>query len=294
MEAVLETNRLARRISGPAVEIKFIRVQKHFWSDKCYVELEFRNGATKSAVERVSHQEAVAARQELIEAIQLAYEEEDPFEHGYEMGRAAGQTEGRSSGLEEGRTEGYQQGYSDGRSDGFNHGHGDGYEVGLCQGRDQGATDERTRILGRISDIREALIREQGCDGLPQRSDSVDGWQDRPVDENENAETVPSELQELRLRRDLFEKAMTHLNDRERHILSERRLCGRPTTLEDLSQQFGISSERVHQIEVRAVEKLEKAIKAAAIERRYRLHALSVLTDVTQAITPKSAMIRDE
>jgi flagellar biosynthesis/type III secretory pathway protein FliH len=90
----------------PLVEIKLIRVQKHFWSDTCYVELEFKNGTTRSAVERVSHQEAVAARQELIEAIQLAYDEEDPFEHGYEMGRAAGHTKGRSSGLEEGRTEG--------------------------------------------------------------------------------------------------------------------------------------------------------------------------------------------
>jgi flagellar biosynthesis/type III secretory pathway protein FliH len=145
----------------PLVEIKLIRVQKHFWSDKCYVELEFKNGTTRSAVERVSHQEAVAARQELIEAIQLAYDEEDPFEHGYEMGRAAGHTKGRSSGLEEGRTEGYQQGYSDGRSEGFNQGHSDGYELGLWRGRDQGATEERVRILGQITDMRETLVREQ-------------------------------------------------------------------------------------------------------------------------------------
>ena len=276
----------------PLVEIKFIRVQKHFWSDKCYVELEFKNGTTRSAVERVSHQDAMVARQELIEAVQLAYNEEDPFEHGYEMGRAAGHTAGRSCGLEEGRTEGYQQGYSDGRSEGFNQGHGDGYEVVLCQGHDQGATDERARILGRISHIREALIREQRLDGLPQRS--VGGWQDRPVGENENPETPPGEPQELRLRRDLFETAMMHLNDRERHILSERRFCERPTTLEDLSRQYGISRERVHQIEVRALDKLEKAIKAAAIERRYRLHALSVLTDVAQAITPKSSIVPDE
>jgi flagellar biosynthesis/type III secretory pathway protein FliH len=64
----------------------------------------------------VSHQDAVVARQELIEAIQLAYDEESQFEHGYERGRADGVIEGRSSGLEEGRAEGYQQGYSDGRS----------------------------------------------------------------------------------------------------------------------------------------------------------------------------------
>ena len=70
--------------------------------------------------------------------------------------------------------------------------------------------------------------------------------------------------QELGLRRDLLEKAMTHLNERERHILAERRLRDNPTTLEDLSQQYGISRERVRQIEVRAFEKLQKAIKAAA------------------------------
>jgi RNA polymerase sigma-32 factor len=69
-----------------------------------------------------------------------------------------------------------------------------------------------------------------------------------------------------------LEKAMTHLNDRERHILTKRRLRENPTTLEDLSQQYGISRERVRQIEVRAFEKLQKAIKAAAIERRLVTH----------------------
>src|SRR6266852_162488 len=87
-----------------------------------------------------------------------------------------------------------------------------------------------------------------------------------------NLRKLKGELQELGLRRDLLEKAMTHLNDRERHILSERRLKENPTTLEDLSQQYGISRERVRQIEVRAFEKLQKAIKAAAIERRLITH----------------------
>jgi RNA polymerase sigma-32 factor len=65
---------------------------------------------------------------------------------------------------------------------------------------------------------------------------------------------------------------MTHLDDRERHILTEPRLRGNPTILEDLSQQYGISREWVRQIEVRAFEKLQKAIKAAAIERRLVTH----------------------
>jgi RNA polymerase sigma-32 factor len=102
----------------------------------------------------------------------------------------------------------------------------------------------------------------------PLRSDSEGEWQDWLVDETESQETMLGERQELGLRRDLLEKAMTHLNERERHILGERRLKDNPTTLEDLSQQYGISRERVRQIEVRAFEKLQKAIKAAAIERR--------------------------
>src|SRR5215212_9277714 len=106
----------------------------------------------------------------------------------------------------------------------------------------------------------------------PLRSDSEGEWQDWLVDESESQEARLGEQQELGLRRDLLEKAMTHLNDRERHILTERRLKENPTTLEDLSQQYGISRERVRQIEVRAFEKLQKAIKAAAIERRLVTH----------------------
>jgi len=102
----------------------------------------------------------------------------------------------------------------------------------------------------------------------PLRSDSEGEWQDWLVDESESQETMLGERQELGLRRDLLEQAMTHLNERERHILTERRLRENPTTLEDLSQQYRISRERVRQIEVRAFEKLQKAIKAAAIERR--------------------------
>src|ERR1700679_3646323 len=102
----------------------------------------------------------------------------------------------------------------------------------------------------------------------PLKSDSEGEWQDWLVDETESQEVRLGERQELGLRRDLLEKAMTHLNERERHILGERRLKDNPTTLEDLSQQYGISRERVRQIEVRAFEKLQKAIKAAAIERR--------------------------
>ena len=63
---------------------------------------------------------------------------------------------------------------------------------------------------------------------------------------------------------------MKQLNERERHILIERRLKDEPTTLEDLSQQYGISRERVRQIEVRAFEKLQKAMKNMVVEAANR------------------------
>ena len=66
----------------------------------------------------------------------------------------------------------------------------------------------------------------------------------------------------------MLASAMENLNDRERHILTQRRLQENPTTLEDLSQEYGISRERVRQIEVRAFEKLQKAIRNAALEER--------------------------
>ncbi len=65
----------------------------------------------------------------------------------------------------------------------------------------------------------------------------------------------------------LLEEAMTELTDRERHILTERRLRDDPTTLEELASQYGVSRERVRQIEVRAFEKLQKAMRSAAEER---------------------------
>ncbi|MBV8653196.1 MAG: RNA polymerase sigma factor RpoH [Alphaproteobacteria bacterium] len=102
----------------------------------------------------------------------------------------------------------------------------------------------------------------------PLRADSEGEWQDWLVDEGESQEAKLGERQELGLRRDLLVKAMGHLNERERDILTHRRLREQPTTLEDLSQKYGISRERVRQIEVRAFEKLQKAIKSAALERR--------------------------
>jgi RNA polymerase sigma-32 factor len=102
----------------------------------------------------------------------------------------------------------------------------------------------------------------------PLRIDGDGEWQDWLVDDTDDQETIVAESEELEKRRELLESAMTTLNKRERHILEERRLKESPTTLEDLSQVYGISRERVRQIEVRAFEKLQKAIRNAAIEER--------------------------
>ena len=102
----------------------------------------------------------------------------------------------------------------------------------------------------------------------PLRVDGDGEWQDWLVDESDDQETTLAESEELRKRRALLTAAMQTLNERERHILQERRLRDDPTTLEDLSQEYGISRERVRQIEVRAFEKLQKAIRNAAIEER--------------------------
>src|SRR3974390_3186336 len=104
------------------------------------------------------------------------------------------------------------------------------------------------------------------------RQDSEGEWQDWLVDETDSPETTYADREELSGRKALLSGALKTLNERERHILIERRLKDNPTTLEDLSQQYGISRERVRQIEARAFEKLQKAIKAAAVERRLVTH----------------------
>ena len=89
-------------------------------------------------------------------------------------------------------------------------------------------------------------------------------WQDWLVDDHDSAEDMLIEQDELENRREMLSGAMSSLNDRERRIFQARRLADDPVTLEDLSTEFGISRERVRQIEVRAFEKVQDAVKAAA------------------------------
>ncbi len=102
----------------------------------------------------------------------------------------------------------------------------------------------------------------------PLRSDSESEWQDWLQDETQvSQESALAESEEHTIRMSLLDEAMKELSDRERHILTERRLKDDPTTLEELAAQYGVSRERVRQIEVRAFEKLQKAMHAAATER---------------------------
>ncbi len=99
----------------------------------------------------------------------------------------------------------------------------------------------------------------------PVRSDSESGeWQDWLVDDTIDQETALGESQELERRRVLLSDAIKNLNDREKRIFTARRLSEDPMTLEELSGEFGVSRERIRQIEVRAFEKVQKAVHEAA------------------------------
>ncbi|WP_442681160.1 RNA polymerase sigma factor RpoH [Sphingomonas sp. ASY06-1R] len=93
-------------------------------------------------------------------------------------------------------------------------------------------------------------------------------WQDWLVDTDPLQDERLAESQEKDVRHDMLTQAMDALNDREKHILAERRLADDPKTLEELSQVYGVSRERVRQIEVRAFDKLQKAMMRIAGEKR--------------------------
>ena len=106
----------------------------------------------------------------------------------------------------------------------------------------------------------------------PMRVDGEGEWQDWLVDEKQKSqETVVADQQELDVRRAMLLEAMDGLNDREKNIIIERRLKEEPSTLEDLSQVYDISRERVRQIEVRAFQKLQKSMRNMAIEQSLAL-----------------------
>ncbi len=99
------------------------------------------------------------------------------------------------------------------------------------------------------------------------REDGEGSWQDWLADDRPLQDETVADAEEAQMRHGLLIEAMDGLNDRERHILTDRRLIDEPKTLEELSQVYNVSRERVRQIEVRAFEKLQKAIQSIAGER---------------------------
>jgi RNA polymerase sigma-32 factor len=119
-----------------------------------------------------------------------------------------------------------------------------------------------------VVDMNRRLAAPDHSLNAPVRMDGEGEWQEWLVDETDSQETMLAESQEFGKRQKLLDRALKLLNPRERRILSERRLKDEPTTLEDLSKEFGISRERVRQIEVRAFDKVQRAIRNAALDEK--------------------------
>ncbi len=111
-----------------------------------------------------------------------------------------------------------------------------------------------------------APIREEGDSGE---------WQDWLVDDSDSQEAILAQSEELENRRSALSDALSVLNERERRIFEARRLVDDPVTLEDLAAEFGVSRERVRQIEVRAFEKVQKAVKHRVAAMEAPAHAAS-------------------
>ncbi|MCK5424939.1 MAG: RNA polymerase sigma factor RpoH, partial [Emcibacter sp.] len=132
-------------------------------------------------------------------------------------------------------------------------------------------TEIATRLDVSENDVVQMNRRMAGSDhslNAPMRADAEGEWMDWLEDQDAiDQETAYANDEELNNRRALMADAMKDLNEREQHILTERRLKDKPSTLEDLSKIYHISRERVRQIEVRAFEKLQKAMQTAAVEQ---------------------------
>jgi RNA polymerase sigma-32 factor len=115
-----------------------------------------------------------------------------------------------------------------------------------------------------VTDMNRRLSGPDSSLNAPLRSESESEWQDWLADDTMDQESRLAEREELGDRHDLLGRALETLSERERDIIRARRLQDEPATLEDLSQKYGVSRERVRQIEVRAFEKLQAAMQSAA------------------------------
>ena len=115
-----------------------------------------------------------------------------------------------------------------------------------------------------VTEMNRRLSGPDASLNAPLRSESESEWQDWLADDTADQETRLAEREEMGNRHTLLVDAMKELTERERDIIQARRLQDEPVTLEELSQKYGVSRERVRQIEVRAFEKLQRGMKAAA------------------------------
>ncbi|MEM1287075.1 MAG: RNA polymerase sigma factor RpoH [Pseudomonadota bacterium] len=137
--------------------------------------------------------------------------------------------------------------------------------------------DQVTQIANQLNVSEDEVIsmnRRLGGDTslnatVRQDSESLE-WQDWLVDESDSQESMLIDTEERDNRREMLRDSLDVLNDRERRIFEARRLSDDPLTLEELSQEFGVSRERVRQIEVRAFEKVQEAVVAAAATMEQR------------------------
>lgn len=151
-------------------------------------------------------------------------------------------------------------------------------KIGAVEDGDLKPADLETiaTTLGVAKDEVVSMNRRMGFGGdaslnSPLREEGEGEWQDWLADDGPLADELLADSQERTQRHGLLVTAMSGLNERERDILTQRRLIDEPETLEELSQRYGISRERVRQIEVRAFEKLAKAMQTAAVDQRLLL-----------------------
>jgi RNA polymerase sigma-32 factor len=137
------------------------------------------------------------------------------------------------------------------------------------------APDTVTRIARQLEVSEDQVVemnrRLAGMDqslAAPMHADGPAEWQDMLAADGPDQESMIAEASELAWRRDLLAQGLEALNERERHILEGRRLRDQAMTLADLSHVYGVSRERVRQIEVRAFKKLQKAMLTAAADRQ--------------------------
>ena len=117
-----------------------------------------------------------------------------------------------------------------------------------------------------VVNMNRRMMGQEKSLNSPIKAGDTDEWQDWLVDDSQNQEQIYADREELEKRSKLLTSAMEKLDPREQYIIQKRRLSDNVATLEELGSEFGISRERVRQVEVKAFEKLQKSIQSQMIE----------------------------